>query len=104
MGSLHQLYPDEKNSQNGDIFLQFKKIFDLREKQKDETWSVYEQATLAGKKVLLDCLLTNGEYTLYTSDNQKILCIVLEFYGKDYVKNPYGRQHHILLEQKGERC
>lgn len=100
MGSLHKLYPDAKDSHDGDIFLSFKKIFDQREKEKDETRSSYGQATLAGKKELLDCLLTHGEYTLYTSDNQKILCTVLKFYGKDYVKNPYGKQYHLLLEQE----
>lgn len=102
MGSLHKLYPDAKDSHDGDIFLSFKKIFDQREKEKDETRSSYGQATLAGKKELLDCLLTHGEYTLYTSDNQKILCKVLKSPDNAYVNSPYGKQYHLLLEQEGK--
>lgn len=32
MGEIHKLYPTPKDSHDGDIFLEFKKIFNQREK------------------------------------------------------------------------
>lgn len=102
MGEVHKLYPTAKDSHNGDIFLEFKKIFNQREKWKEEKRSEYEASTKSAKEELLNSLLENKQYEYVTESWRLILCTVLDFHGKNHTDHPYGIHHHILLEQEGK--
>lgn len=80
MGTIHQLYPSPKDTLDRGIFLSFKQCYDQQKEQ------------------LLQTLLTTRKTSIIANSGQKIICTLQEFYGKNYVANPYGREYHVLLE------
>jgi len=102
MGDVHKLYPTAKDSQDGDVFLEFKKIFDQREKEETETRREYKESTQHAKEELLASLVENKQHEVITQDGRVILCTLLDFHGKNHTDHPYGPHYHILLEQEGK--
>ncbi len=101
MGTIHKLYPNARDSLDGDLFLRFEKVFTPYAKQEGELWDEYTKRLFPHRKKLLDCLIKDKKYEIFTESQEKILCTLQQFQQlqpKDFVKNPYGRVYQILLE------
>lgn len=80
MGTIRKINENPDDSRNLDIFLYLKKHY------------------LDNKKQLVEILLQKKEHTVIVEQNEELRCTLLQT-----VNNPYGKEHHILLELNDNR-
>lgn len=85
MGEIHQLYPDPQNSLDKGIFFEFEIYY---RKHQEE---------------IFHTLIKDRQMTIVTDTGKEILCTLQKFYTENFVKNPYGREYHILLDSGDRR-